>query len=264
MHTLNKMAVMFLSLALHLEGADASRRRAIELSLESGDFASLDAYRSIESIDVLYSLLKTSMTNQFGEKSKLVEQELRKRIAAIPGHAEYLGRRIDRSAALVGSQREREDAFWILGRMATPEAIREIARFLDDTRNPEQVLNLPESAHIYGCPNNHYAAQALAIAVGEESPIDGRKLDFGPADIQKVQSWWQSSGQLKFSISPPGAQSAVGGGAVSAATQAVRSRDMRQHESEALSRVVWSLGFALFATVVGLAWWRTRYRRERQ
>lgn len=121
----------------------------------------------------------------------------------IPGHALFLA---DEVEAL--SQRpfppyaavEVRQVFHVLGALGSPEAIQQIARFLDDQRDfyaaaPPSDVPLMCGFVTPAYPTSVHAANALHQALGEKSPLFGKVSPRTPLlgdGVAEMQRWWHS------------------------------------------------------------------------
>jgi hypothetical protein len=143
-------------------------------------------------------------------------------LAAIPGHAQYAGDMIEsitnttydiyKPVQAYGGTMPRDYAFRLLdrlGTLATPEAIQQIGRFLDDVRNPEMGGDMVTGRIRPLAANSRYALRALNKAVGEASPIAGKvsameMAEPGEYSAQVIREWWASDASLPFRQPLPG------------------------------------------------------------
>lgn len=147
------------------------------------------------------------------EYNKVIEAYVTRLLIQVPGHAKLLADELDKNPAYL-----RQANLQALAKIKSPEAIQQIARFLDDTRGqltPEEAERILNEARkrmdvsdypFYG----HSQALGLDVvphldlALGDESPLkDLRKADGG--FISKVavghpalKAWWASPASAKY------------------------------------------------------------------
>ena len=171
-----------------------------EKRLSQGDAASFEAVSASRSPDELYKILTLALHHQFcgnrsncfqGDNSDKIKNLAIGAIRRIPDHARILADEIDQSSSKPGQIGLRENNFFLLGEIASPEAIAELGKFLFDERNPESIL--PPDSGLNTVPNSHRAADAMGVALGDKPGIKNRKPgSYGPAEVLAWQTWWQS------------------------------------------------------------------------
>lgn len=171
-----------------------------EKKLSQADAASFEAVSASRSPDELYKILTLALHHQFcgdrtncfqGDNSDTIKSLAIGAIRRIPDHAKKLGEEIDQSSSKPGQIGLRENNFFLLGAIASPEAIAELGRFLLDDRNPESIL--PPDSGLNTVPNSHRAADAMGVALGNKPGIKNRKPgSYGPTEVLAWQTWWQS------------------------------------------------------------------------
>ncbi|MBK8091355.1 MAG: hypothetical protein IPK32_05015 [Verrucomicrobiaceae bacterium] len=158
--------------------------------------------------------------NRFGmpqpvreEYSNEVFDYVSRLLVLVPGHAKLLGDELDKHPSYL-----RQANFRALERIKSPEAIQQLARFLDDTRGqltPEEIKEvMRRTDEIRGKSDypfiGHSQAMAfdvvphLDLALGDDSPvIDLRKANGGfIADVtnglKRLKAWWASDASAKY------------------------------------------------------------------
>ncbi len=188
-----------------------------EKRLSQGDSSSFAAVSASQSPDELYKILTLALHHQFcgdrsncspGDKSDKIKSLAIGAIRRIPEHAKRLADEIDQSSSKPGQIGLRENNFFLLGEIGSPEAIVELGRFLFDDRNPEGIL--PPDSGLNTVPNSHRAADAIGVALGNKPGIMNRKPGgYGPTEVLAWQTWWQSPAANEYRAAPaPSVQSA--------------------------------------------------------
>lgn len=171
--------------------ASAQLSREFETKLKAGDPKAIESINSQRSLNELLFVLNGSLGGRFGEQSDLIRKAAIEVIRQVPGHAKQLGDDIERLSESRNTFTERERCFLLLSRIASPEAIAQIGRFLFDERNPEKDLGIIDG--LYLVPNSHWATQAMGEALGEKYGIKKPLGTVGWKEVRAWQTWWQSS-----------------------------------------------------------------------
>lgn len=177
-----------------------------EKRLSQGDPSSFAAVSASQSPDELYKILTLALHHQFcGDRTNCTPNDNSDKIKSlaigairrIPEHAEKLADEINQSSSKPGQIGLRENNFFLLGEIGSPEAIVELGRFLFDDRNPEGIL--PPDSGLNTVPNSHRAANAIGAALGNKPGITNRKPGgYGPTEVLAWQTWWQSPSAIEY------------------------------------------------------------------
>jgi hypothetical protein len=139
-----------------LDPAEVERKQKVsaesyllEKELKAGDLEALQPLNHADDLPALYSVLMLSLRNQFGDRSNEIRIAIASKIATIPGHAEYLAGRIDALSTKIYTTRERDDLFYMLQHVKTPETLEVLGRFLFDDRLPEKEIPIEELALVF-------------------------------------------------------------------------------------------------------------------
>ncbi|MFO1441414.1 MAG: hypothetical protein U1F81_24055 [Verrucomicrobiaceae bacterium] len=123
---------------------------------------------------------------EFGARMR---EEIKQRLAAIPGHTELLVQGIDAASKLKGGHGMRMSYIGYLGRIGSMEAIQQLGRYLYDDRNLE-------GSYFYGGPdsgmnppvsNAEAATRALHRALGDDGQTMEKRLG-----VEETRLWWES------------------------------------------------------------------------
>jgi hypothetical protein len=184
--------------------------------LKAGNDETVKAAAAAGDLEMLWALYLDAWGN------KEIRTVIAAQLAAIPGHAQYAADMVEsitnttydiyKPVQQYGGIMPRNYAFRILdslGTLATPEAIQQIGRFLDDVRNPEMGGDLVTGRIRPLAANSSYALRALNNALGDQSPIAGKvnaveMAEPGPYYAQVIREWWASDASLPFRQPLPG------------------------------------------------------------
>lgn len=156
---------------------------------------------------------------------------VRRLIAQVPGHARFIGDRIEAlsqgpdARRVVGSGDTRRLYFDLLTGVGSPECVRELGRFIKDARGAKPPAEREGSR--YGdaevdkglWPGNNYpvangwiAVRGMELALGDGFPLAGDRTrqdkDWGfmswrPDGREAVEEWWLSEDARKYREPPP-------------------------------------------------------------
>lgn len=219
----------------HAAAAESNAARDILMweadgKIQHGDLSPIEAAFQRRDLPALWRFFDQAVTHQYGYgrtrpeglelKKSLTRQDidaLNLRIRAyagqflvqIPGHAKMLGDEIDASSdvpANLASSAEHARIHNMLSLqwLASPEAIQQIARFLDDERNPHAELS---SGSTRPMSNRYHAIYALDQALGKKSPLEKTRSSSGildPEQMKELKSWWNSNASLAYRQPLPG------------------------------------------------------------
>lgn len=199
--------LMLMVLAVTLRSASSqSVSPDFEQRLSKADPSAFETISASRSPDELYKILTLALHHQFcgdrvnctpGDNSDNVKSLAIGAIRRIPDHAKRLAEEIDQSSSKPGEIGVRRNNFFLLGEIASPEAIAELGRFLFDERNPEG--DLPPDSGLNAVPNSLRAANAMGAALGDKPRIKSRKPGgYGPTEVHALQKWWQSPAANEF------------------------------------------------------------------
>jgi len=209
-----------------------SRRWEADGRLQRGDLSPIDVAFQKHDLRELWYFYDKASAQQYAGRTQSEASELQKTLtekdfevlnarikahagellAQIPGHAKLLGDEIETASnapASYGSRSEqiRIHNFFSLERLASPEAIQQIGRFLDDERNPNEELG-SAGGSTGPMPNSFNAVYALDHALGKNSPFQGKRLEGGmlePEQMRALKAWWRSDASLSYRQPLPGA-----------------------------------------------------------
>lgn len=187
-----------------------------------GDYSLLDKLAAEKNLKELFNLLSATVPVSFGQhifqpvplrgpsrdpdyyKPNLefgarVGEQIKERLAAIPGHTEMLVQGIEAASNLKGGHGMRLGNIAFLGRIGSMEAIQQLGRYLSDDRNLEgyYFYGGPDSGMNPPVENSHEATVALRHALGDASPVPRVRSGViegfaGGETVEKMRSWWQS------------------------------------------------------------------------
>ena len=166
--------------------------------LERGDLGMLEELGEARDFGRLYLALSQSKRAVLGEYSEAVKAKTLEVLSGTPGHAQYLGDKIEDLGGKAGQSGRIERTFELLSLVRSAEAIQQIARFLRDPRPADPYF--PEG----GAPNpmsvRYNAGVYFVKALGEDSPIKPRPF-YKPitlADVEVLADWWDSDASLPW------------------------------------------------------------------
>lgn len=196
---LNLLLVLLSAIALRTASSQ-SVSPDFEQRLSRSDPLAFETISASRSPDELYKILTLALHHQFcgdrtscapGDNSDRIKVLAIGAIRRIPDHARILADEIDQSSSKPGEIGVRRNNFFLLGEIASPEAIAELGKFLFDERNPESIL--PPDSGLNTVPNSHRAADAMGVALGNKPGIKNRKPgSYGPTEVLAWQTWWHS------------------------------------------------------------------------
>lgn len=166
-----------------------------EKRMAVGDLSVIQSIGSMPLQD-LYGVLLLALRRQFGDQSSQVKGAAIEAIKQFPYHGRFLGDEIDRLSNEQGTLRERQNDFYLLTNIGSPEAIRQIGRFLLDERNPEK--DIPEAYFIGAASNSYWAADAMGSVLGNKPGIKNKPGFYNRDDVVAWQSWWQSPAAAQY------------------------------------------------------------------
>ncbi len=126
-------------------------------------------------------------------------------LSRIPGHAKYLGDRIEAASNISENKNARIRGLKGLAELGTPEAIQQIGRFMFDDRCPEYNPAWSYEGSLRPHPNAWVAAAALNKALKDKSPSRSFGY-FGPEAYAAIQAWWRSDASLPYRQQLPGVE----------------------------------------------------------
>lgn len=175
----------------------ARLEKSLRKQIKAGEFDAVRNLRGPESLPLLLNLLMLEETHQFDEQGPAVRAILIANIAAIPGHAKYLGDEIEQLSNQPLTGNGRDNSFTLLTAVASKEAVAELGRFLFDDRSPDKELSekypAADGGGYFLFPNSNMSANAIGILLGDKSPVKTRRPGYyGGPEIKQIQEWWKS------------------------------------------------------------------------
>jgi hypothetical protein len=180
----------------------------IQASLTSGDHTEVSSF--IQSCDLpnLFLILNLADFHQFcpdrencsmGDNSDQILNLIVNGIKQCPDHGIYVKNIIEKSSESIDEYLTRRNYFYLLGVIATPEAISVLGEFLYDDRNPEATL--PRDAGIHIAPNSIRAVSALKQAIGALPDTPQSRVLIKSDDLTAWQGWWESEAADVYRVS---------------------------------------------------------------
>jgi len=245
------LLLIFLVFATHRVGLSQSVSPDFEHRLSKGDPSSFETVSASRSLNELYQILTLALHHQFcgdrtncapGDNSDKIKALAIGAIRRIPEHAKMLGDEIDQSSVKPGEMGLRRNNFFLLSKIASPEAIAELGRFLFDDRNPEG--DLPPDSGLNTVPNSLRAANAIGAALGNKPGIKNRNPGSdGPPEVLAWQTWWQSPAANEYRA----AQAA----SVQSTPPTQPRKDAEQNASEVPSELPTATPWSVWAVMIG-------------
>lgn len=241
----------------------------VETAIQRQDLHSLWYYYR-RALEARYGPAGSSGNGSLGSPKTLntaIAERAASGLRQIPGHALFLA---DEVEAL--SQRpfppyaemEVRQVFHVLGALGSPEAIQQIARFLDDQR--DFYFKLPRSDFPMMCefvtpayPTSVHAADALHRALGEKSPLFGKvqpgTFMLGDRAAEMLR-WWHSWQARSYRKQLPGVPLPE--------WRAIPGRFPLPPWYQRLSPDTWStlMWPGMVLAFAGLVWWSRSLRME--
>lgn len=171
----------------------------VEKGLDAGNLDVLNPLTRPEDLPVLYSMLRLTLTHQFGDRSTAVRIAVASKIATIPGHAEYIAEKVESLSTEMYTARRRERLFYSLQHVKSSESLEVLGRFIFDDRLAE--AKVPREAldlSLPITPNAPIAADSLARFLGVYSPITPGGFQLHETEVKKMREWWGSPEGAKF------------------------------------------------------------------
>jgi hypothetical protein len=199
MGAVNALLVIFplLGAVSFADESSATRSRSgldeILFQLESGNFEPLERANGTRTPWLLYTALHAAVMHQLGAKSAELQVQIASRIAAIPGHAKYLGDKIDKLSGEFSTTRERGEMIYWMGHVRSKEVLEELGRLLFDSKLPEAALSIDQlDLNLSIQANDGMAAESLHRFLGKDSPLKEAPglLSNG---VEQMQQWWNSA-----------------------------------------------------------------------
>lgn len=185
---------------------------ATQDALYRGDYSLLDRLAAEKNLKELFNLLSATVPVSFGQhifqpvplrgpsrdpdyyKPNLefgarVREQIKERLAAIPGHTEMLVQGIDAASNLKGGHGMRLGNIGFLGAIGSMEAIQQLGRYLYDDRNLEgkYFYGGPDSGMDAPVSNAEAARVALHRALGDDGQSMEKRLG-----LEETRQWWES------------------------------------------------------------------------
>ena len=170
--------------------------------LEKGDLRMLEEFGEARDFGRLYLALSQSKRAVLGEYSEAVKAKTLEVLSGTPGHAQYLGDKIEEIADGASQSLYISQKLELLSIVGSPEAVQQIARFLRDPR-PKVTWSMDQLIE-GGAPApqavRRLAGVYLVRALGENSPIKPRPF-YKPitlAEVEVLADWWDSDASLPW------------------------------------------------------------------
>lgn len=201
--------------------SNAKVPKSVQDAFYRGDYSLLDRLASDKNVNELLTILQCSVPISFGEHifqpvplqgpsrdpnyykpnmefGARVREQVKTRLAAIPGHTRILVEGIEAASKLKGGHGMRLGNIRFLGRIGSMEAIQQLGRYLSDDRNLEgyYFYGGPDSGMNPPVENSYEATVALRHALGDASPIPVRygiiEGFAGGESVETMRTWWKS------------------------------------------------------------------------
>jgi len=168
---------------------------ALDRRLDEGSAQAIEEVLEMQPQEaVSIFVIKITMYNRTHRRSEYpgFREKMVAALASIPGHAEFIGERIEGQSEIRGSSGVRAACFEILGQLATEEAVVVAVRFANDYRNVPKDLKMIDplgSADDFS-PNAEMAVEALGSMNLPDAPIKNKKPKYySGQDIYVWRQW---------------------------------------------------------------------------
>ncbi len=128
-------------------------------------------------------------------------------LSLIPGHAKYLGDKVETASDVPNNSSDREAYLELLGLLGSKEAIQQIGRFMFDERRPEHNPQIQYTDYQPPPPNKVLAIWAMRWALKDKAPVSVDKSGiFSNTEMYKIEDWWRSDASLPYRQQLPGVE----------------------------------------------------------
>lgn len=135
-----------------------------------------------------------------------VQDAAAKLLVLLPGHAKYLGDKIDAASNDPHSNAARIVWMQMLSSLGSTEAIQQIGRFLFDDRNPEFEVMAPQTDVMPPPDNQFVAITQMYRALKNESLAKKNARPALGVNYEPLLDWWRSDASLSYRQQLPGVE----------------------------------------------------------